>query len=1610
MRTKMYGWVCLCLLGTWLGCVERGPARGVARTTLVDGTTAIPPCVDPVPAPFAHASFQQTWNRGGAGDKYWGPVTTGTVWERYAEAPDGYRLVQYFQKTRMEINDPCSGNPSELWYVTSGHLVREMIRGQIQVGNSAWENRDRVHDLPSPADIQIAGDPLAPGSPSFASAPTYASLSGRQADDGDRRTQQIDRRLYRDGHVDVIPAPYVVPYGQFENGHNVATPFQTYRAEIDAATNVPGAGLHLVGLAITNPYWVRVPVGGTEQWVLVQAFERRVLTYTPSNPSGWQIEMGNVGLHYVRWRYNNNAIVEGQRRGDFVTVKNGHFLLDGKPFRHVGVNMSGLIYQSPDQVALDLDALPPLNIRHIRVFLPNDTYDTPGLVEKLNNILNQAGGRGIKVTVVLAHNYYQPVWAAGPESWGPYPPSDREPRFFPRGDRGSYLCYASSPPTAANDGCGVNNMLSSAWFQGGYKDAYRQYVQGVVGALKDHSAVFSWEIANEVKDPLFWEGDNLARYIRFYEDMAQIIKDADPNHLVAAGLINAGKAGLSNDPSPNGCILHTPAQIFYGNPNIDYLSVHTYSDDGFAHADRELARKLHKPWIIEEAGFCVTLPDGDRDDCTATGEQEWNDPQHEMERLFGEAYNASDTYPLAADAVMVWGVHFGTLSSDRRYGPSEQDKRFPGQMAKYKEMWTRWGAELNNCNNGYQGTLQVLSPGGQRLQAGSQQTITWSSNDPSITEVQIQAHDGASWRTVANAPNTGAYSWTVPSVTTDRAYVRVSDVRDYSKSDLSSSFAIGQPVAQVPLRVVLPTAETIFPVGGRIELKFQAPAGRIGVFYQSSTTDNWTTHNIGYVNVTQNDPNAIYLIYWNNVPPSPTQRYRVVIWIEGSDGADAAYSPFASTSQVLAPVAPSAVAATATSTVSMRVTWQDNSGDEASFAVERRKQGETAYTVLGSVGPNVTSYTASGLEPGATYCFRVSATNRYGTTTSGEGCGTTQVNVATFVSQSVPATMTGGQPYTVSVTMRNDGTSTWTRDGATPYRLGAQPQDTQLWVTARAGLSAATVPPGGLATFTFQVTAPSTPGTYTFQWRMVQETIQWFSGATPAVSVNVTKGVSPLYASLYARNWPTGDGLRTQWSDLTINNPNDLPAVVTIRIQKRTGGLHAVIQQAVPAHGMWSSYGQAAWTGVPFTDPNADATKSASFGWLDVGSDRPVIVTQRFTFRNGNAYSSPVDVFQDQVLGTETGMVLGATYYLKNWPSSEATRSQWSNLVLVNPNCCAAANVTIDVHKTDGTGLVGSISQSIAPGAIFGTYGQAAWNNMMDANPHIGWVEVRSDRPIFGTNRVTIRTGATYDAPVAFFQDEPLSGAVNRSLGSSFFLKNWPSSGGGRQESNLTLVNPGRYATTATIRVYEPDGNVLASFSKYIAAGAWWNASSDPDWTAIPNTDLSVGGALGWVEVTSTLPIFGLNRKTVRDGTTLLALDDEPLTTPLPSAGYASLYVRNWPAGSGTTTQWSNLMVSNPQPTSTWLSLNVYGIDGTLLKTVTKRVVPYGSWSSDCDPDWLSVPATASFSTGPASLGWLEVVASQPVRASNRVAILGGNTCDAPVIDFDDVELVTKQP
>jgi len=110
------------------------------------------------------------------------------------------------------------------------------------------------------------------------------------------------------------------------------------------------------------------------------------------------------------------------------------------------------------------------------------------------------------------------------------------------------------------------------------------------------------------------------------------------------------------------------------------------------------------------------------------------------------------------------------------------------------------------------------------------------------------------------------------------------------------------------------------------------------------------------------------------------------------------------------------------------------------------------------------------------------------------------VRSAVVVSNDVPTTMTAGQTYTVRITVQNTGTTTWT--AAKNYKLGFV-GDNPPFGPGRIYLDpSASVAPGQQYSFTFTITAPNTPGTYTMQYCMLKEGVAWF-GQTAATTVTV---------------------------------------------------------------------------------------------------------------------------------------------------------------------------------------------------------------------------------------------------------------------------------------------------------------------------------------------------------------------------------------------------------------------------------------------------------------------------------------------------------------------------
>ncbi|MCP4179819.1 MAG: T9SS type A sorting domain-containing protein [bacterium] len=119
-------------------------------------------------------------------------------------------------------------------------------------------------------------------------------------------------------------------------------------------------------------------------------------------------------------------------------------------------------------------------------------------------------------------------------------------------------------------------------------------------------------------------------------------------------------------------------------------------------------------------------------------------------------------------------------------------------------------------------------------------------------------------------------------------------------------------------------------------------------------------------------------------------------------------------------------------------------------------------------------------------------------------------NNSTFLSMSsVPSSVVPGQTFTVNFYFKNTGTTIWETNGNYSWWLGSEnSRDNFTWGTNRAGMVNKTVNPGGTFRFRKTFTAPTTPGSYNFQWKMLQNYVEWFGAKTTNKVITV---VGPVY-------------------------------------------------------------------------------------------------------------------------------------------------------------------------------------------------------------------------------------------------------------------------------------------------------------------------------------------------------------------------------------------------------------------------------------------------------------------------------------------------------------------
>jgi hypothetical protein len=269
--------------------------------------------------PFADPTFNSLWNvtdslvANGAVKRtwFWGPTPGFISHERYDQAPASSRLVQYFEKGRMEINNP-NGDRTSPFFVTGGLLVLDMVTGNQQVGDNSYLPR-------TPSTQIVAGDGGDAAAPTYASFRSVTSMvlgsNHLPANLGGFATSVLaaNGAVTSDASKATDPQAQIVAYSDIF-GHNIPRAMWDFMNAIGpimqggtVVQNQPIINwIFTLGYPISDAYWAHVHIGGQPADVLIQLFQRRTLVYAPSLPAGFRLQMGNVGSHYYNWLYTSN--------------------------------------------------------------------------------------------------------------------------------------------------------------------------------------------------------------------------------------------------------------------------------------------------------------------------------------------------------------------------------------------------------------------------------------------------------------------------------------------------------------------------------------------------------------------------------------------------------------------------------------------------------------------------------------------------------------------------------------------------------------------------------------------------------------------------------------------------------------------------------------------------------------------------------------------------------------------------------------------------------------------------------------------------------------------------------------------------------------------------------------------------------------------------------------------------------------------------------------------------------------------------------------------------------------------------------------------------------
>lgn len=311
-----------------------------------------------------------------------------------------------------------------------------------------------------------------------------------------------------------------------------------------------------------------------------------------------------------------------QKNNRFITVKNGEFIKEGKPYTFVGTNFwYGAILGSTgeggnrERLLKELDFMKSIGIDNLRVLVGSDGKE--GITSKVEptlqispGVYNDAifDGLDFLLSEMKKRNMYAVLYLNNSWEWS--------------GGYSQYLQWAGygKAPIPAVDGWDTY-MKYVAWFFRSEvaMHIFSKYVKDVVTRTNrytkvryvDDPTIMSWQIGNE---PRAFSEQNKERFAQWIGEVARLIKSLDTNHLVSTG--SEGKHGCEQDMNL--------FERIHSYPEVDYMNIHIWPYNwGWAKPDAlqeslplsisnakkyvedhlVVAEKYAKPIVLEEFGY-----------------------------------------------------------------------------------------------------------------------------------------------------------------------------------------------------------------------------------------------------------------------------------------------------------------------------------------------------------------------------------------------------------------------------------------------------------------------------------------------------------------------------------------------------------------------------------------------------------------------------------------------------------------------------------------------------------------------------------------------------------------------------------------------------------------------------------------------------------------------------------------------------------------------------------------------------------------------------------------------------------------------------------------------